>query len=69
MTDTELEHLRLELKMLKDGREAKGDEKITIGGYLLTRLDQLGVTVRPTLVHDALVDLGGAENVWSARRF
>jgi hypothetical protein len=69
MTDTELERLRLELKVLKDERESQGDDKITIGGYLLTRLDQLGVTVRPTLVHEAPVDLGGAENVWSARRF
>ena len=55
MTDTvrdaEIEGLRLELQMLKVEREAQGDEIIAIGSYLLARLEQLGVTVRPTLVH------------------
>ena len=38
----ELDRIRLELQSLK---AEKGKENITVGGYLLARLAQLGVTV------------------------
>ena len=45
--DTELNRLRLELQTLKAEEEGRRGEQITVGSYLLARLEQVGVTVRP----------------------
>ena len=63
----ELDRIRLELQSLK---AEKGKENITVGGYLLARLAQLGVTVRrlsPSSVH--ILSSACIVHVWPSRRF
>ena len=48
-TDTQSEVARLGEKLQSLTGGSKDDEQITISDYLLTRLQQLGVTVYPLL--------------------
>ena len=49
LTDTQSEAVRLYEKLQSLAGGSKDDEQITISDYLLTRLQQLGVTVYPLL--------------------
>jgi hypothetical protein len=42
----EVDRLRLELKTIRAQTQDVASGQITVGNYLLTRLEQLGVTVR-----------------------
>lgn len=67
----ELDRIRLELQSLQAER---GEEKITIGNYLLSRLAQLGVTVSRAgftffILFQCPEYLFCAGHVWSTWRF
>lgn len=63
----ELDRIRLELHTLK---AEKGKQNITVGDYLLTRLAQLGVTVRRPLPSCFFIlSFACAGYVWPSWRF
>jgi hypothetical protein len=60
----EVNRLQLEIQSLK---VEQGSEQISIGNYLLSRLEQLGVTVRGTISVLVRLSCVVAVHVWRAR--